>query len=844
MTVESFDELLAERTLTQVAEAFAKLYRPKGDDKARDARSLLQEIRKLRDGDKKWFTKRPEAARLLAKVIGCTVTELGLAMDEALVPFPDFPAATPLDLSDPNDPPFMADAWMPLLQAAEENAVWFSSAPGTGKTTFSRWLEARGRATRIETPTLAAAEREIVAATAGALVVDLARLDASDVAVLQRVTRRGLVILAPGARPQPIGEPDRQPGGSTRPPPASNWLDLEWNPAAFERRGFLDWLLRRAGDDAPHAERTWRKMAEFDPDAVLLTTPDDVVQFVGALHENPRAATDGVIRRAAASLGSEWLAAHGSELFRQLAVARWNDLRFPLGEPIAATVWMEYVPQKLVAPADRSALLAELQALRSDKADTAAIADRLQRDPAMTIRLLESSRLLAATPDGRLVLRPRWLAQAVIHDHLAALLKVEPAAACHVAVDATRRAVLDRSAVNLDDAAFNAFVKKCLSVLGRDDLGAIGAVELAFAAVARRHSAKKNVGVPRLLPELVRRQLDALVERFNGLPRAPVTRPGAGAPGGDGFLADCWQWSLLSPQPKGASYDPWLFPGWGDPPDEIPNWLHGGHAASGSHDDAERLRVGARALLSRWPAKAWTHMPSWMLPIALTMPVEWPISDEDARRLHADEVARALRSAVDDAAADLRALILRRIWSRMTRWELYDVIRFLEGPMGDPLLAAADVDVLAAGAATWAPKAHGHELHRVPPLLRGPIVRWLLANTRDRVEDDLRRQVDHLGADEADCLLQLAEGRTGWLAVHRLWQVAPDCARNELTRRITARDDGAAHWLEAPTSATSMILDVVGTYPAPIPGWLRRWAARRMLDAPTVAERLLPFARS
>lgn len=829
MSVLSFDDLLAGRSLSQVADEFATSYRPKPPDKSRNARSILQELRRLRDGKPKWFAKRPEAARLLAKILGCALSDLGLSSGGHAVPFVDFPAAEPLDLQDPKDAPFFVEAWLGLLESAQSKPVWFSSGPGTGKSTFARWAEARGHAARIDAPTLGAAEAAIVE-TSGLLVVDLGRVDTGDFPVLVRIQRKELVVLAPAPRPRR----DNNPG---------EWIDLGWSATAFDRRGFVNWLLRRAGDDAPHPQRTWRKIDEFDPDGVLLTTPDDIVQFIGAIYEDRRAVANGVLRRAAASIRSDWLGTHGREVFRALALARWRDLRFGLDEAASPEVWAGYVPTDLVAPMESSALIAELRAVQRSNQDPTDLAERLLRDAGTTVRLLEQARLLVQVPGTGSMLRPRWLAVSDIHDHVRTALVEDPGAVASVAVDPARRMVLDRVAETLDDAGFKKFVKRCAGLARRDDLGAIGAIEIAFAAVARRSNTTNGGGDRPSLERIARRQIELLIERTRGGVEAPVTRPGPGFLGGDAFVADCWQWSVLVDRPPGIQVEPWLFPGWlREAPDEIPNWLHGLAMPRGGEDAARRLALVVGILFSRWPAKEWSRLPQWMVPVVLALPDERPVSDEDSLELLVENVASALRRAFDGAPTEQRTQILRRLWAKLPRWELYNVIRVLDGPMGDVLLATADPDVLARGAAKWAVAAPVHDLGRVPAVLRGPIVRWLLSNAPDRA-GDLRRQVDHLGAEEADCLVELANGEGGWLAVHRLWQVAPDRARDELTKRIAAHED-AAQWLEAPVSATSSILELVEAEQKPLPASLRRWSARRLLDAPTLAERLLPLART
>lgn len=69
---------LGAQSYDALAAKFVSLWKPKAPDKRRSARSFAGEIRKLAAGNATWFQRRPEAARLLAKILGSSPNDLGL----------------------------------------------------------------------------------------------------------------------------------------------------------------------------------------------------------------------------------------------------------------------------------------------------------------------------------------------------------------------------------------------------------------------------------------------------------------------------------------------------------------------------------------------------------------------------------------------------------------------------------------------------------------------------------------------------------------------------------------------------------------------------------------------
>ncbi len=74
----ALDRALARQSYDSLAAELERRWTPKPPSKRRSARSLAAEIRKLAVGNSTWFQRRPEAARVLASILGSTPSKLGL----------------------------------------------------------------------------------------------------------------------------------------------------------------------------------------------------------------------------------------------------------------------------------------------------------------------------------------------------------------------------------------------------------------------------------------------------------------------------------------------------------------------------------------------------------------------------------------------------------------------------------------------------------------------------------------------------------------------------------------------------------------------------------------------
>jgi hypothetical protein len=78
VTTIALASALARQSKDALAAEFVRRWEPKPPDKRRSARSFAGEIRKLARGRATWFLSRPEAARLLAKILNSTPEKLGI----------------------------------------------------------------------------------------------------------------------------------------------------------------------------------------------------------------------------------------------------------------------------------------------------------------------------------------------------------------------------------------------------------------------------------------------------------------------------------------------------------------------------------------------------------------------------------------------------------------------------------------------------------------------------------------------------------------------------------------------------------------------------------------------
>jgi hypothetical protein len=167
------------------------------------------------------------------------------------------------------------------------------------------------------------------------------------------------------------------------------------------------------------------------------------------------------------------------------------------------------------------------------------------------------------------------------------------------------------------------------------------------------------------------------------------------------------------------------------------------------------------------------------------------------------------------------------------------MIALLKGPLGAGLVDAFEPGLVEVALPKWGPEVPT-DLGRVPTCLRGPLVRWILDNDGNKA-DLMASQALHLEARDHSLLIRLADFHMGFLAIDHLWQVAPEVAAQVLERRLAENSNDAASWLEGSASSTEAILDVVERHPPS--DAVRRWAARRMLNQPWLADRLWALVR-
>lgn len=812
---------------TAIAREFLKRYRFGPNETKRDARSFAEEIRRLEDGNATWFANRPEAARLIAEILECSQAELGITTEDAQVRWADFPEMRALDLA--KDDPFDISNWASVLTASN-TGVWVVAGPGSGKTLFSQWAESRGLVTRVAASTLASAESEIVQALqrtpARPVLVDLADAHGA-LDVSERLAKFRVLVLASD-------------------PPPTNRDETAWSlfaPELLARDRFVDWVANRLDEGPEVSSRFRRELSKVDPSGLLISTPDAVIQFLGAIYEKREVDTvEALALRAGSRAKSKWLRANGAALFRELIRRRWLDVRYPYGASVSRSVWEGYIPDDLVAPKDTTELRQIIARFKKERSlDVDAVAAQLTLDARSIVALLVEAGLLRSL-DDQMELRPAWLAHLETLAVVKSALSSTPFDTCATCVDPTRRSVIYGVLVALKPRAWQEFVHAALEgrghpELGHPELGRVGAVECAFAAAALRHERGLPVGDAALLARLWRAQHELLEPRYSSGVREPLTRPGAssGFLGGGAFVADCWSWSLMIPKPANVTPEPWEFPGWEASLQPIPPWMNG---LDRDADAVTRLIGILPKFLARTEPRELSSLPLWMWPSVLTAREEWRFQPSELQFLTVDREAASIADALGRVADEQVALVLKRIWTAILQWEPWAALAVLRGPLADRLLATFDPSNAAAALQNWA-RTVSHDLSLVPERLRGHVLMCALQQGL-HLDFDVAR---YLGGEDEEVLVRLCNGPTAWTSIERVWQLVPDRAHRELMQRLSVADNDGDGWLEGPASVIERILESVTSMRPPYSEGVRRWAARRMIQHPWLADRFLSLLR-
>jgi hypothetical protein len=475
-----------------------------------------------------------------------------------------------------------ADFLTTVLELAHQ-PTWVWVPPGGGKTFALAVAAAEQRRTATVEHL---AEAAALLRTPGQLVLEVHAVETTnDHDVLGTCGQRGQVtVLAPFPRPDARLE---APGLRK---PVDTWLDYDWRPHAPHRAELVTWAGKRVEGDSllrgdEEAVAAW--LDGVDPQARRIGTPEAILWVLAQVHANglPKCKRLGLRKLAAkylvdraAGLDKEYPAAavftreQGLGVIEALARRRLRQLALPLEGRVGRADWEALLVSRPLELSEISQLIQDIgKSGKQRKADAERIAAEIVAGrPQASIRHLVHARLLVDEGDGRFALHPPWLAQAIVHDEVAAAIdgtSLEWGAWCFESARAAEvDAVLD---VRVRDVPR---LRELLAKLPAQPLtvSEIGAVEATFAAVGRALSVETvfPTDLDPGLAKLASAQLASCIRRFGpGSYPSPTSRRYPSRHWWNDWFEVCWAWSFYrqapgTPLPDGSK---WLFPGWTRP---------------------------------------------------------------------------------------------------------------------------------------------------------------------------------------------------------------------------------------------------------------------------------------
>lgn len=558
-----------------------------------------------------------------------------------------------------------ADFLTTVLELAHQ-PTWVWVPPGGGKTFALAVAAAEQRRTATVEHL---AEAAALLRTPGQLVLEVHAVETTnDHDVLGTCGQRGQVtVLAPFPRPDARLE---APGLRK---PVDTWLDYDWRPHAPHRAELVTWAGKRVEGDSllrgdEEAVAAW--LDGVDPQARRIGTPEAILWVLAQVHANglPKCKRLGLRKLAAkylvdraAGLDKEYPAAavftreQGLGVIEALARRRLRQLALPLEGRVGRADWEALLVSRPLELSEISQLIQDIgKSGKQRKADAERIAAEIVAGrPQASIRHLVHARLLVDEGGGRFALHPPWLAQAIVHDEVAAAIdgtSLEWGAWCFESARAAEvDAVLD---VRVRDVPR---LRELLAKLPAQPLtvSEIGAVEATFAAVGRGLSAELvfPTDLESGLARLASAQLATCIRRFGpGSYPSPTSRRYLSRHWWNDWFAVCWAWSFhrevpATPLPEGSK---WLFPGWTRPridEDRLTHAIDFGTAMFTGYIfdiceaqlDAQPLGQAADTVPSIWLAARAVHGK----PIPLSREVWWEVPARLLARIDASEALPA-----------------------------------------------------------------------------------------------------------------------------------------------------------------------------------------------------------
>lgn len=819
-----------------------------------DPESLATKLGDLRRGKRGWWEKRRDVLGLLAELLECDASALlGTSTTPVGLDFPEFPGLRPLAVGEAPCRLWL-EGWLCDLAVAplrgSTRGRWIHAPAGMGKSLTIRWLLARG-----SPGVVAVSLRRLVEVAAHRNVTEplVAEVDERDPAGDEETLRTlgsrraPTIILAPFELPAP------RLGGLPRIFEMDGWerLSPPFRPA--ERELLLQWVDARLeesdGDSRLLVEDVREWLDRHDPRAQLVATPADLLALCFDYHVHG-GETIALGRRA-----RRWLAgvtaSHAGEARTRALVERtfvalcaidMTDRSLARGQ-LGAEEWEARVP-------------ASVQSGEGPREGAAVLVERLRE-----------AGLLRGGHRGQ-VLGPTWVARGLSSDALRSLLEGDdPAPWGLVALDASRRELVDLALDQLSSPALNALIRKVVQEPGTTcPLGWIGAREATFAAAARRFelpgfelSQREHATWQRLALLVL---ANFMVQGRQALPRTPADVAV--------WRSLAWLFSLRVPPPASLPERGfgWYFPGWVQRLDiaEMPrSWPMSNKLPDEPPPEVARIVALSSEVVARLadppPDLDW---PRVLLPAALLVAPErdWRLPPQVVSTLRDSWEERVLLHQVSQLPDAQRGAIAGLLWEIAARVhappnEVIPVtLRLARMKNTAPGLLAFILEHLPAAVLERNIQTDGllrsdaevDDLRLLPRPLRRRVVaaalaqptpdssRWLVA----------RGLAPLLDAEDLDLIVELVQRSEVYTAAEFtdfVWAVDPDRARREATVAFRVGRPAAQAWFSyAPRRELAALLDLVDAADPPLPEWVSEWAWARLPHGGLAAERLYALA--
>ncbi|MCA9596997.1 MAG: hypothetical protein KC776_26965 [Myxococcales bacterium] len=388
-------------------------------------RSLAAVLSKLdRDQELEWLADRPDAQRVLAELLGCSVPDLQHSAWPGRARAVEDPArrlrledarfARSLDLLEDALPPGIPPE---VVRPEGWGRLWWRAPSGSGRTLAGRWLAARGLAvfeqgSGAELPPRRPAFVELEGEPHRALGRDAICVASASVP-REFVRAHGFRVIDSPAPRQFL-------------PALVDWMrDRLPADGHFDSERVLTWLL--SSELVGEREGTLGigiglcgLMDELGSSDLTGRSVEDLSRRF--LRQRLSAAADS------GSADAAWLRRNAYDVLLALARSALTDSDDPWHMPRTEDEWLELVPEELRQGADVDWLRLSLRQIDTTirPSDVDKAARRIPPGAFRIVRGLRAARILVPVDDERLAVAPHWLARAAERDAIRGLLGASP----------------------------------------------------------------------------------------------------------------------------------------------------------------------------------------------------------------------------------------------------------------------------------------------------------------------------------------------------------------------------------------------------------------------------------